>query len=361
MSRTFLRQTLFRIQAMLLIATWVALVRVPVLSQVPQSNSSLPAAGQKTNQNAQAIGAKIKFPEPNHNFGTVTQAHVVRHEFKFLNVGDQVLEIKDVKPACGCTTAGQWTRSIPPGSSGMIPIQLDTARFSGPVTKTISVTSNDRLTPLSVLQISANIWTPIQLSNSVLVFPALTNSNQILTRTSTIRNQLEMTIQITEVKSDSATLKPEVREVIPGKEFELLVTTVPPLTNGTHIGKISIKTSSPQMPLLSATAVATVLPPVQVAPNQITLPGPKLSRMEKRHVVILNHRANDLHVSDLKLNAEGVLISTNLNPGGRQITVTLTFPVGFNAPESQKLVLSGKTSHPELPTFEVPIIYAKTP
>ena len=41
--------------------------------------------------------------------------------------------------------------------------------------------------------------------------------------------------------------------------------------------------------------------------------------------MILNHRAADLKISDLKLNVDGVDISANANPQGRQFTVILTF------------------------------------
>jgi len=189
----------------------------------------------------------------------VKQGEIVRHEFKLLNTGDQSLEIADVKPACGCTTAGAWSRSIKPGESGTIPIQLETSRFSGPLTKTITVLSNDRQKPQKVLEVKADIWTPIQLSSPVAVFPALTNTDQVLTKSVTIRNHLETPVALTELQSDSLAFKPVLKEIAAGKEFELRITTVPPLTNGTHTGRISFKTSNPQLPALSVTAVAKVV------------------------------------------------------------------------------------------------------
>jgi len=349
-------------QARLLI--WVsATLTTGSLSAIPPEdqarNGSNPIS--QSLPSPQITGPKLQVLKPVHDFGTVQQGDIVRHDFRLSNTGDRPLEVTDVKPSCGCTTAGEWSRSIKPGESGTIPIQLETARFSSLVTKTITVTSNDPSHPQTVLEIKAVIWTPIQLSSPVIVFPALTNAEQVVTRSVSISNQVEAPLEITDLRSEARAFKPELKVIVPGKEFELMVTTVPPLTNGTQVGRISMKTSNPKMPELSVQAVATVLPPVQVAPTQIILPAAKLSAPEKRYVVILNHRAADLKISDLKLNVDGVDISTNANPQGRQFTVILTFPAGFQARESEKMVFSGKTSHPELPSFEVPITYARSP
>lgn len=151
--------------------------------------------------------------------------------------------------------------------------------------------------------------------------------------------------------------RPELRETVPGKEFELTLTTVPPFTSGTHTARITIKTSNPDMPELAVQAVATVLPAVQVAPSAIQLTSPKLAAAEKKYVVILNHRGGDLSVSDLRASVEGIEFTTNPSPDRKQFTITLTFPAGFEARQGGGMLFSGKTSHPDLPTFEIPIVY----
>lgn len=307
---------------------------------------------------AAAPGPKpaIQFPEPVHNFGTVGKGQTLRYDFKVLNTGNAPLEISEVRPSCGCTTAGEWTRRIEAGGSGSIPIKMETAQFTGPVTKTITVTSNDPARPSTVLEINATIWTPIQISSPVVIFPALTQLDQVVSQTVTFRNQVEGTLQLTDLQSDKPVFRPVLKETIPGREFELTITTVPPLTTGTHSARISLKSSNPEMPVLAVQAVATVLPAVQVAPTEIMLTSIKLAAEEKRYVVVLNHRGGDLKLSELKTNAEGVALSTTVSPDGKQFTVTLTFPPGFSAPTTGKLYFSGKTNHPELPVFEVPIV-----
>ena len=51
------------------------------------------------------IGAKIFFPETQHDFGIVKEGQKVEYTFKFQNNGTESLIIKDVKTSCGCTAA----------------------------------------------------------------------------------------------------------------------------------------------------------------------------------------------------------------------------------------------------------------
>ena len=348
---------LSRHRAMRAICSAAALSFLAALT--PSWAAPAPKVGTPTPEkpNAPLHGPRIEFPVSTHDFGSVGKGQSARYEFKVLNTGDAPLEISDVHPSCGCTTTGEWTRRIPPGGSGSIPIQLDTAQFTGPVNKTITVTSNDPNRPTIVLEINASIWTPIQVSSLVVIFPALTQLDQVVSRSVTIRNQVEGTLELSDLKSDKPSFRPVLKEIVPGREFELTITTVPPLAAGTETARISMKSSNPKMPDLTVQAVVTVLPAVQVAPTEIMLTTKKLAVAEKKYVVVLNHRAGDLKLSELKTSVAGVEISTSPTADRKQFTLTLTFPAGFEARTTEKMFFSGKTNWPELPVFEIPIVY----
>ncbi|MBI5766278.1 MAG: DUF1573 domain-containing protein [Verrucomicrobia bacterium] len=301
-------------------------------------------------------GPRLEIAAPVHDFGSVPQGEAVRHDFKLRNTGDAPLEIVDVKPACGCTTAGEWTRTIPPGATGTIPIQLETAQFASGVTKTVTVSTNDPAHPQTVLEIKADVWTPVKISQPVVIFPALTEPAQIISRAVTIRNQVAGELKVSDVRCDKAVFAATLKETVPGREFELTLTTVPPIANGTHTARITMKSSNPRMPELTVQAVATLLPPVQVAPTEIMLPAGKLAAPEKRYVVVLNHRGYDLQVSDVRVDAAGAGFSLNASPDKKQFTIMVTFPPGFQADAPGQRFVRGKTNHPEQPSFEVPIV-----
>src|SRR5689334_22874776 len=112
---------------------------VALQAQQPQA-----VPGVNTGSSAAAVpapstgGPQIQFDNQVYDFGKVTAGDVVKHTFVFTNTGTQTLELSDVHPSCGCTTAGDWTRKVEPGQTGSIPLQVNTANFNGAVTKTVT-------------------------------------------------------------------------------------------------------------------------------------------------------------------------------------------------------------------------------
>jgi len=85
--------------------------------------------------------SKVSSDGRTFDWGLVMQGEVVTHDFEIRNSGITPLIIKDVKPACGCTT-GSWDKTIAPGATGKISLKVDTLRFSGRIKKTAQVITN---------------------------------------------------------------------------------------------------------------------------------------------------------------------------------------------------------------------------
>lgn len=103
------------------------------------------------------IGAKIFFPETQHDFGIVKEGQKVEYTFKFQNNGTEALIIKDVKTSCGCTAAIVSDNNIKPGKEGSIKVDFDTKNRSGRNSKSITVVSNDTKEPNKVITIFADV------------------------------------------------------------------------------------------------------------------------------------------------------------------------------------------------------------
>lgn len=103
------------------------------------------------------LGAKIFFPETQHDFGKVKEGEKVEYTFKFQNNGTESLIIKDVKTSCGCTAAVVSDSSIKPGQDGSIKVDFDTKNRSGRNSKSITVVSNDTKEPNKVITIYADV------------------------------------------------------------------------------------------------------------------------------------------------------------------------------------------------------------
>ena len=102
----------------------------------------------------------IRFSETNWDFGQVSNTEPLTHVFVVANVGNAPLEITEVKPSCGCTTAGEWDRQVAPGKTGIIPIVFNPSKFTGPIAKLVTVSCNDPETPVQKLLIRADISRP---------------------------------------------------------------------------------------------------------------------------------------------------------------------------------------------------------
>jgi uncharacterized cupredoxin-like copper-binding protein len=103
------------------------------------------------------LGAKIFFPETQHDFGKVKEGEILEYEFKFENKGMESLTIKDVKTSCGCTAAVVSENTIKPGKVGTIKVNFNTKGREGKNSKSITVVSNDAAEPNKVISIYADV------------------------------------------------------------------------------------------------------------------------------------------------------------------------------------------------------------
>jgi len=88
--------------------------------------------------------SKIAFEETIHQFGTIKQGDVVKHDFKFTNKGNAPLVIKSVEKSCGCTFPSYPFIPIEPGKEGTIGVTFDSKGKVGPQKPTITVVTNGR-------------------------------------------------------------------------------------------------------------------------------------------------------------------------------------------------------------------------
>jgi hypothetical protein len=86
--------------------------------------------------------AKMEFEGQDFDFGTVKQGTIVKHTFKFKNVGKVPLVITKVHGTCGCTTP-EWNKStIAPNGSDEIKVEFDTKNAVEQQLKVITVDAN---------------------------------------------------------------------------------------------------------------------------------------------------------------------------------------------------------------------------
>jgi hypothetical protein len=300
-------------------------------------------------------GPAIQFDATTFNFGKVKQGEATKHSFIFTNIGKATLQILEVKPGCGCTTAGQWDKSVEPGATGAIPLQFNSAGFGGPVSKSAMVTCNDPVKSNLVLTISGNVWRPVDMTPSMAMFQVdpETQTNQV--KVVKIVNNLEQPLAITNISMLGVAFHTELKETIPGKEFELHVTAVAPITNTTST-VITLKTTAPEALALSLTAYAMVQQPLIISPQQYSLSTEPLTNAVSQSVNIISRTGKPLRVTESKPGLPGVQVNIKETQPGRTFVVQAIFPVGFKLDPTQKTELQLETDNPKIPVVKVPVV-----
>ena len=92
--------------------------------------------------------------EDKKDVGQVAKGEPIKHVFVLRNTGNADLHITDVKPSCGCTVP-EFDKVIKPGAEGKITLTVDTKNFSGPISKTALVITDDPTVPQKTLFLTA--------------------------------------------------------------------------------------------------------------------------------------------------------------------------------------------------------------
>ncbi len=105
---------------------------------------------------------KLVCLEPLKDFGLVVKGEELFHSFEIKNEGKADLTIIDVRPSCGCTVA-EADKVIKPGQIGKVKTKLETKDFKGPITKDITIVSNDPENPQMKLFLKAIIRAVVEV------------------------------------------------------------------------------------------------------------------------------------------------------------------------------------------------------
>ena len=173
-------------------------------------------------------------------------------------------------------SANDWTKRVEPGQTGTISIQFNSANYNGGVIKNVTVTSTDRTQPQTVLQLKGALWKPIDINpiyamlnvgpdseKASTTVRVINNTDEPLTLSSAECNNRNFGVEVVEVKTNK-----------PGKEFLITVSTLPPLSQGTISGQVSVKTSSTNTPVINFSAIAIVRQPCTLSSTIAVSPSP---------------------------------------------------------------------------------------
>ncbi len=313
-----------------------------VLAVVALAVAGSPLWGQEA-----AKAPKMVIPELVKEFGNVPKGDVIEADFKIQNEGDAPLEIKAVRPTCGCTVA-DYDREIAPGAYGHIKARVNTADFRGPITKSILVYTNDPETPTVRLVVKAEVVPYVEVLPRPLVRFSATAGEELVKKVTVVSNRGE-TFEITKVTSSVPYLSATYRALEgderigdrKGSQYEVALRLAKDAPVGPVSAEVTVKTSHPKAPRVQIRVFGVVRAQVQVSPSQLQFGAVDPADAPGRNVVVINNRAGrKLQVKSVTVDdpafeaqlhpiAEGkryqvtVVVKRDAKPGPHSATLTI--------------------------------------
>lgn len=302
---------------------------------------------------AAQAGPAIMSPEPVFDFGELDNEQQVERTFVIKNVGDEPLEITDVKTSCGCTVAKLENKTIQPGGEESISATFNLKGKQGIQSKKITIMSNDPEQPNFYLEFKGTALATISIEPKLLNMGRIMD-NDTHSASLTVASSKEghtFTIEKVEVEQPAA-FTTSVETVVPGKEYRVIATTNPNMAEGTLNGRITITTDDPDRRFLNVAVYGHVIGELTLRPDTVTLRGssapdaPKatqylqvlpgrtsdfellevLAPIEGMKAELIKRKDNDYHIKlsempvDNTLNDKELIVKTNL-PGKPEIRI----------------------------------------
>ncbi len=210
---------------------------------------SMTLAAQEQGEEPVGLG-KIEVTDV-HDWGVVAPGKL-EAEIAIKNVGTGPLQIDNVRPSCGCTTAPLDDYLLDPGQTTMMHVTLDASRREGPLSKSIVIYSDDPESTTRIVKLTAQVQRDVAFEPDVqyLIFQNATVGEETSASIRVTNKSAEPLTIYAPVVADGAnvTFNLQSEKVLkPGEEF-LLVATTTPQSKDPIAATATFRTSSPNTP-----------------------------------------------------------------------------------------------------------------
>lgn len=299
----------------------------------------------------------IKVDQETHDFGPGWVGPPLKHSFKITNAGDAPLEITRVKPACGCTIAGNYPKTLAPGESGEFPFSMASNKLRGHYEKAITIGSNDPVYPEIKLKLKGEMKRYVEVTPPSANFAKIT-SQEAQERVVNITNNTDNPLKLTVEQPAESKFKAEIVEKTPGKQFDLKISAVPPFEPGNLRTTITLKTNIPEQGEVTVDVNGLVPERLEVQPSVLTLnparPGADETTGISRVIRFTNYGKDPVKLLEATVDDPTVTVNVAERKAGENYTVQVQMPAGYTPPSSGRTITL-KTDDKDKPTITVPI------
>jgi hypothetical protein len=273
---------------------------------------------------------KIEVIPETKDAGTVAKGHVIETTFLIKNSGGSDLVISDARPGCGCTVAS-FDKVIKPGGEGKVQTSVDTKSFSGPISKSVLLVSNDPERG------QINLFIKATVKPYVDILP------QPYVRLSVVKGDTDArdVILLSEEKSFKPTIaemaQPYVKADIspagekdklpghPGEQYKLHITVTPDAPEGLLNAPIRVTTGVSQQPNIEIPVSGIVRARLSVTPVMVNFGNFTAGKDPiTRNIVVTNNKpGSPIKVTKAEVSIPGFLTDVVPTQEGVSYTVVV--------------------------------------
>jgi len=346
-----------------IIAVGVLLTAVQfALAQQSQPATSRPAVAGITGRGAPST-PRLHLSRDTWDFGQVWYGDPCRTEVKLTNIGTDTLRITKVRSSCGCTVAKPKKQVLAPGESDMMSVTYNTRKLTKKVHQTITIESNDPITPQVRLKISGEVWQAFEATPAPrLAFGQLMVGSESKMSIELVSNMEERAnMRLPEI-SPNVPFTFELEELDPGLRYKLTAHTRPPLRKGANNFSLVLDTGLTRQPKMAISVNAYAAERVSVMPYR--LPVFPLQKKTGMRLVRLNYLEDQpIKITGLKSNnplVKVAIVKTPRHSSARTIfkfhEVRVMIPAWEKLPdEGTSIEILTDDPDPRFQKFVVPI------
>ncbi|MGE5276738.1 MAG: DUF1573 domain-containing protein [Acidobacteriota bacterium] len=275
-------------------------------------------------------GPKIEVIPETKDAGTVAKGQMIESTFVVKNNGASDLIISDARPGCGCTVAS-FDKVIKPGAEGKVVSSVDTKNFSGPISKSILLVSNDPDRPQLNLFIKAVVKPFVDvMPTGYLRFSAVKGDSAAQ---DVVLVSEEKTFKPTVAEMSQPYVKAELipageKDKIAGRagdQYKLHVSVTGDAPEGLLNAPIRISTGVPQQPTLEIPVSGYIRSRVSVTPALVNFGNFTAGKDPiTRNIIVTNNKPNmPIKVTKAEVSVPGFLTDVVPTQEGVSYTVVV--------------------------------------
>ncbi len=247
--------------------------------------------------------------------GEILDTESAELEFEFKNTGNETLEIRLVKPSCGCTIPEMEKKNYEPGESGTLKVTFDPTGKKGSISRNITIYTNSETKPVHTVFVQSYVKPVVLTRPRILAFD--------MTRKGQSRTQdIKVYGRFPEFKVTRATVPDSQNfsvDVIEGGEVEidgdtmwlqtLRVTLLESAKPASHRTEISVRTNEEAKPIFSLSVVGRVIGDLELTPVRMTIGRLEVGDSFEREVTIRSHSGKAFEIKSV--NSSNVVLDAD--------------------------------------------------